>query len=310
MSFGFGLQNLVTSQVIGNQSIKTIEVTSQNSKIAKIDDITSQRISDIPSVETIGKAYYYPGSFKVSNSESDTVIYGIDKGYEDLTYLKVIAGELPSVSKSEYPVLLNLSALKSIGLAKNPKEIVGKTVSIIVPLSTINNKSGTYKQDFTVSGVIDSGSGAEAFLPSSIFRDLGIDNVTQLKVGVRDVANVADVRTQIESFGFETTSPVDTLDEINTIFRYFNFMLVGFGGIGMLIAILGMFNTLTISLLERTKEIGLMVALGARAIDMRMLFMFEAVLLSLFGATVGIVGAFFIGRLVNLLVNIFARRVS
>ena len=46
------------------------------------------------------------------------------------------------------------------------------------------------------------------------------------------------------------------IDQINQIFKYFNLALVGFGAIGMIVAILGMFNTLTISLLERTREIG------------------------------------------------------
>lgn len=307
LSFGFGLQNLVTSQVVGNQSIKTIDVSSPNSKIVKLDDITTQRIGDIQEVNEIGKAFYYPGSFKLSNSESDTIVYGIDKGYEALTYLKVTEGVLPSAADARNPIVLNVSALKSIGLGKNPKEVMGKTVNIIVPLTNVNKKTGTFKQDFTVVGIIDSGTGAEVFIPSSVYRELGVDTFTQLKVGVAKVDDVKKVRAQIESFGLETTSPVDTIAEINSIFRYFNFMLVGFGGIGMIIAVLGMFNTLTISLLERTKEIGLMVALGARSVDMRMLFMFEAMLLSLFGAIVGIFGAYVIGRIVNIFTNLFAQ---
>ena len=101
-------------------------------------------------------------------------------------------------------------------------------------------------------------------------------------------------------------SPVDTLNEINKVFNYLNLILIGFGGIGMLIAILGMFNTLTISLLERTKEIGLMVALGARSVDMKRLFIFEALFLSLVGATLGIVGAVGLGWLINIVMNMLA----
>ena len=48
-----------------------------------------------------------------------------------------------------------------------------------------------------------------------------------------------------------------------------------------------MFNTITVSLLERTKEIGLMVALGARRHDMRKLFIIETTLISVIGAAVG-----------------------
>ena len=71
----------------------------------------------------------------------------------------------------------------------------------------------------------------------------------------------------------------------------------------MIVAILGMFNTLTISLLERTREIGLMIALGARRKDMRMLFMLEAVILSLIGSIMGIIMAMITGSILNLVVS-------
>ena len=68
-----------------------------------------------------------------------------------------------------------------------------------------------------------------------------------------------------------------------------------------------MTNTLTVSLLERTKEIGLMVALGARAKDVRRLFTAEAMLLSLTGGIVGIILATLFGFGVDLVLNSFAR---
>jgi ABC-type antimicrobial peptide transport system permease subunit len=292
----------VTNQVIGNQSIKTIDVTSPNSKIVKLDDSTTQRIADIQEIDAIGRAYYFPGSLKISNSESDTIVYGIDKSYESLTYLSLMTGILPSTAKTTRPVVLNKSALEAIGLAEKPEAVIGKSVSLKVPLSKVGEKLSTFSQEFTVVGVINSGSGSEVFIPTSIFHDLGVSTYTQLKVGVKNVNSIQKIRTQIESFGLETASPVDTLNEINSIFRYFNFILVGFGAIGMIIAVIGMLNTLTISLLERTKEIGLMVALGARPIDMRKLFMFEALLLSVFGTIVGILVSVIVGMIADVIV--------
>jgi putative ABC transport system permease protein len=308
LSFGLGLQNLVTNEVIGSQSIKTIDVSTPNSKIIKIDDINTQRISEIPNVENIGKAYYFPGGYKISNSESDTIVYGIDNGYEKLTNLNLVTGKLIEDKQSEKVAIINLSALESVGLSKNPGEVIDKTVEITVPLSNIIDSKETYKETFKIVGVINSGSGAEIFIPSSVFRDLGVANLTQLKVGANNVDNVSRIRSQIESIGLETTSPVDTLEDINRVFRFLNLILVGFGGIGMIIAILGMFNTLTISLLERTKEIGLMIALGARSVDIKRIFIIEALMLSVAGSLIGIIGAFSLGRVINLLMNVMAAR--
>lgn len=307
LSFGLGLQNLVTNQVIGNQSIKTIDVNVFNSRAVKLDDITTERIRNITTVDEVAKIYYYPGSYKLDNSESDAVVYGVDKSYEKLTSLNLAHGSLLSSAKSDYVAVLNTSALKSIGLSNKPKDMLQKSISLEIPLGKINGKQGSYVHDFTVIGIIDSGSGSEIFIPEKVIHDLGTASYTQLKVGVTNVDDVNKVRKQIESLGLETASPVDTLEQINTIFHYFNLILGGFGSIGMLIAIIGMFNTLTISLLERTKEIGLMVALGARSVDMRRLFIIEAVILSIAGTIVGVGGAALIGGIINIVMNLLAR---
>lgn len=306
LSFGIGLQHLVTNQVIGNQSIRTIDVSPTNSQIIKLDDITTQRIQEVPNVKEIGQAYFFPSSFKLAGSESDAIVYGIDKGYENLTYLNLVEGQLLSESRDTKALVINTAALQSIGLSDKPSEVIGKSIEVTVPLTKIDQNLGTFKDNFTIIGIIDSGSGSEIFINSVIFRELGVPNLAQLKVGVDNVDDVGKIRAQIESFGFETSSPVDTLNEINKVFRFFNIILVGFGGIGMIIAVLGMFNTLTISLLERTKEIGLMVALGARSVDMKRLFIFEALFLSIFGSTIGIFGAFIMGRVINFIMNIIA----
>ena len=121
-----------------------------------------------------------------------------------------------------------------------------------------------------------------------------------------DTNQVESLRKQIESLGFETASPVDTLDQINQVFKFFTIILGGFGAIGMVVSVLGMFNTLTISLLERTQEIGLMMAMGSRNRDMRRLFIIEAFLLSVVGAAAGITLAVIGGKGVNLIMNSFA----
>ncbi|MFZ1483486.1 MAG: ABC transporter permease, partial [Candidatus Saccharimonadales bacterium] len=306
LSFGIGLQRLVTEEVIGNQSIKTIDVVSSNSAIVKLDDIASQRISAIANVSETGKAYYFPGSFKISGSESDAIVYGVDAGYQNLTLLNLIEGKLLPDSDKPNGIVINKAALEAIGLASNPGEVINKTLKVVVPLKSVDPSLGTLTKEFVIVGVIDSGSGSEVFIAETNFKEKGVPYLTQLKVGTKEISDIQNIRSQIESFGFETTTPSDTLEEINNVFRFLNYILVGFGGIGMIVAVLGMFNTLTISLLERTKEIGLMVALGARSIDMKRLFLFEAIFLSLFGAILGISGAFIIGRVVTVVMNVLA----
>lgn len=303
-SFGLGLQLIVTEEVIGDTSIKAIDVTSPNSKIIKLDSASANRFSELGHVEKVGRSYSFPGSLGYKGAEQDMVTYGVDESYQELSSLNLSAGRLLKNTDSTQ-VVINRAALTTLGI-KSDKDALNQKVSITIPLTGLGARKEKIKETFTVVGVINSGSGGELFLPTGMFDAVGVPYYTQIKVVADDPSNVPELRTKIESQGFETTSPIDTLDQINEIFKFFTFVLVGFGAIGMVVSVLGMFNTMTISLLERTKEIGLMMATGARNRDMRLLFVFEAVLLSVIGAVIGILFATIAGKAITLAMNQFA----
>ncbi len=307
-SLGLGLQSLVTNEIIGNQSIKSIDVTSPNSRILKLDNAATDKIGGLPHVSKIGSSYAFAGGLKFNSSEVDTIVYGVDKGYQELANLNLTKGRMLEANDGD-AVFVNRSVLQAVGI-NNPEDILDKKLNLKIPLH-ITAQDGSDKaidQSFAIVGVIDSGSGNEVFIPKTYFDLARVDQFSQVKLLADDTANISGLRKQIESLGFETTSPMDTIDQINQMFKYFNIVLVGFGAIGMIVAVLGMFNTLTISLLERTREIGLMVALGARHKDMRKLFVLEAVLLSFIGAVFGIILAMIGGQFVNIGMNQLAMK--
>ncbi len=303
LSFGIGLQRLVTSQVVGSQSVKSIDVSTPNSKIIKLDQTNFIKMKNLAHVAQIGGTYSYAGSLKVSGSEVDAIVYGEDPNYQKMDNLTISDGRLLSPNDSK-AVLINSTGLKSIGLPNNHSAI-GKKLALRIPLLSQDKPDIT--GEFTIVGIVDSTGGNEVYIPSGIFSAAGITTYNQVKIEVDTSGNVKGLRNQIESLGFLTSSPIDTVDQINQIFKFFNIMLAGFGAIGMIVAVLGMFNTLTISLLERTKEIGLMVALGGRNRDMRRLFIFEAVMLSVTGAVAGILGAVVTGQVINSVMNHLSR---
>lgn len=291
----------MTTNVIGDKSIKTIEVTSPNSKIIKLNDVAVNKIRSFPHLEKVGVEYSFPSSVALHGGGIDSVIYGIDQTFQELTTLNLLEGRLLE-QKDNKSALVSQSALRAIGISE-AKKAVGQKIDIVVPLQLAEAQADELRDTFTVVGVIDSDQNNEIFVPSAVFDVHGVPTYKQVKVTVDNTDNIPTVRKQIESNGFLTNSPVDTLEQINQLFKFFNIILAGFGGIGIIVAILGMFNTLTISLLERTKEIGLMITLGGRKRDMRRLFMIEAVLLSLIGVFVGLLGSFVAGRVINQLIN-------
>ena len=305
LSFGLGIQQLVTNQVVGDKSLKAVDVTSPNSKIIQLNEKVVNTIKTYPHVEKVGVQYSFPGILSLGGGEVDSVIYGLNQEYQNLSSLVLLKGRLLEPADSR-AVVLNLSALKAVGIT-DPAAAINREIKVTVPLERVNAKKSVITDTFTIVGVIESGSSSELFMPSTLFDVAGVPAYSQAKVVIDDLSNVFTARKQIESSGFQTTSLTDTLTEIDNIFRFFNLILIGFGSIGMIVAVLGMFNTLTISLLERTREIGLMMALGARGRDISRLFIYEAVLISLVGALTGIVLAIIAGRFVNLYINVGAR---
>ena len=305
LTFGLGIQELVTTQVVGDKSLKAIDIATPNSKIIKINADVVNDIKAFPHVEKVGVQYSFPGIVGLGGGEIDTVVFGLDQDYLTLSNLSLTSGRLLRTDDNR-AILINQAALKAVGI-DNFGTAVGKEISVNIPLDKAEAREKAITGSFTIVGVIESSTGSEIYIPSGLFDVAGVPTYSQAKVVVDDIANVDDARKQIEAKGLQTTSLTDTLTEIDNIFKFFNLILIGFGSIGMLVAILGMFNTLTISLLERTKEIGLMIALGARRRDMRKLFIFEAGLISFVGSVIGIVLAFIAGKVVNIVVNLSAQ---
>jgi ABC-type antimicrobial peptide transport system permease subunit len=158
-----------------------------------------------------------------------------------------------------------------------------------------------------VRSVSESGDRAEVYVASTSFKTSGAVSASQLKVFATNRSDVSDIRTQIESLGLTTSSPVDSLESVQQLFRILTIVLIGFGSIGIGVAMLGMFNTLTITLIERTKEIGLLVSMGARRRDIRRLVMVEGFVLALLGGVIGLGGAVALSTAGNMVIERVAK---
>lgn len=301
VSLGLGLQQVVTQRVIGSKSVNTIEVTSSKPQTIRLSADEISRFSKYSHVTEIAKTYSFAGRISFQSSTTDAVIYGADAAYLDLSGFRLVAGKESSV-KNESEAIINTSLLKTIGI-EDANKVIGQKIGTLIQRDknqAVNFPlDGDFSKELTIISVIDSGASNEVFATDKLFAQAGFRDYSQLKIVVNDRANIPQVRKQIEAQALTTSSPSDTLDQINQVFVLLNVLLAGFGGIGMIIAVLGMFNTLTITLLERTKEIGLLISLGARKKDIRRLFIVEAVVLSLSGAIIGLVAAWSLGLSIN-----------
>jgi ABC-type lipoprotein release transport system permease subunit len=118
-------------------------------------------------------------------------------------------------------------------------------------------------------------------------------------VRVMDPVHLTDVRSKITGLGFGSFSIVDELDQIRLVFLIIDSVLGLLGGISLLVASFGIANTMIMSILERTREIGIMKAIGAEDREIKLIFFVEAAVIGLTGGVLGVLLAWGIDGLAN-----------
>jgi putative ABC transport system permease protein len=106
--------------------------------------------------------------------------------------------------------------------------------------------------------------------------------------------------------GFLVSALSDVVTQANQIFGIIQVVLATFGVFSLFVAAIGLINTMTISLLERINEIGIMRAIGASSWDIKKIFLIESTLIGFFGGLVGIVLGMLGGLLFNIGLNLLA----
>jgi ABC-type lipoprotein release transport system permease subunit len=118
-------------------------------------------------------------------------------------------------------------------------------------------------------------------------------------VRVTDPVELTAVREKITDAGFGSFSIVDELDQIRTVFLIIDSVLGLLGGISLLVASFGIANTMIMSILERTREIGIMKAIGAEDREIKLIFFVEAAVIGVVGGVIGVLVAWGIDALAN-----------
>lgn len=118
-------------------------------------------------------------------------------------------------------------------------------------------------------------------------------------VYVGDIDDVEDVSNKIREMGFQTDSLSDWLKSMQETARMIQGILGGIGAISLLVAALGITNTMIMSIYERTKEIGIMKVIGANLGDIKKLFLLEAGMIGFLGGAVGLIFSLILSLLMN-----------
>lgn len=126
------------------------------------------------------------------------------------------------------------------------------------------------------------------------------DTYDQVVVKVDDIKHVKEVEDAIKEQGYNTSSMESIREPLEKEAQQRQLMLGGLGAISLLVAAIGITNTMIMSISERTREIGIMKALGCYLHDIRTIFLMEAGMIGVIGGVIGVALSYAISAAMNL----------
>ena len=237
---------------------------------------------------------------------SKALVWGIDTNASQIISINLLYGRFFStedISTNANVCLVDEAFSKSTYLRSN---IIGKNVSIMC---------GGVEESYKVIGIIKTGSGLLQniignYIPTFVYvpytaiqTAYGRDDFDQIVVKVKSDGNVESIgKTIVDALNrnngtadaFVSNNLAKQKDSLTNMLGIVTLILSAVGAVSLLVASLSIMTVMLVSVNERTREIGIKKAIGAKRSSIMLEFMFEAVLISLIGCAFGIAAGYFI----------------
>jgi len=320
LSFGNGVKNYFNRTMNSYVNPLVIEVTmpSQDEESINLDVTTIQKpdvnapksfeeidinnLSKIDNVSSLEKGYALisMGVNSVIYNEKTSNIMRISTMSSNVTASNIEEGTPPK----EGEILINKAVSEKLG-----GNIIGQKVSlrILVNQKILNKK-------FIVSGIY-AGAGTDlatvmksAFLNYSDLEKLYSENNYKLKpnviyINTTNTKYTDVIREKVKQLGYSESSQNQLTSMFNQMINILTYVLSGIAAISLVVSSIMIIVVLYISVVERTKEIGIIKAIGAREKDIRRIFVSEAFLIGVFSGIVGLVGSYVLMKSINIMSN-------
>lgn len=309
VSLGYGLQRTLLQKITTSDALVTLDVTLGESEDVALDNGVVETLKTIPDVIDVIPVLELSGQGKFGDITLDVNTVSSSAALLKSEGVKVAYGRLFNADEPN-KVVITKAVSQVFGTA--PEEMLGQTVSLTL---FQNDSSGQVsrkdsfspKEIYTISGISD-GDENIVYLSLDSLTGFPLTSYTKLKVKCSSTQVLNQVRGNIEEKGFAASSISETIDQANKVFSAIQIVLMVFGMIALIVSAIGMFNTMTIALLERTEEIGIMKAIGASRGSISLMFVMESTLMGFLGALGGVILGMIEGEILNFFINLVATR--
>lgn len=328
VSLGIGLQRQFLALFDSEESLRTLSVNrmpadgpgkkrgpgafpfGMNAQLVPLTDRDLEEIRAVPGVESAAPELnlFLSVAFEAFDGQQTQLVQGVQAGDEGIYAKRLAHGRMWTAGEK---ACLLPSALLENRLKASPDDILDRKVAF----KGLMKKEGDEDDVLTCVGVYDSESfglrGRQILVP----MELGLDlrerkgsmpfmpskrgSYLSAEVRVADPKRAEEVSARLKSAGFGVSSAMDLIKQINMIFLVIEAFLACIGAIGLVVSLFGIANTMAMAVLERTREIGVLKALGARDRDVGRLFLVEAAAIGALGGGSGLALAWILGKLLN-----------
>jgi putative ABC transport system permease protein len=293
-------------------------------------DLTDETIKDLaalPHVRDVFPNVRVPLQMKFNNEQESFAASGVPMSANG-------EGAFRSISYGTFfPNDADMTCMLSLDLAKRmndaePGSLVGQTVTLLhaSPAAVAAVVSGGVpivppqpeETSCRIVGIVERETGpggigvqvTPIMLPLARAKTMALRANAYLSITVK-VAGAQftqDVEDAIKKRGLTAFSINDALQGAKRAFILLDIVLSLIGSIALAVSSLGIVNTMVMSILERTREIGIMKAIGGSDADIRRIFLIEASAIGLFGGVAGVALGWLVGRIVNFGANVYIQQ--
>lgn len=314
VGLGFGLQQIILEQIVFGETLLSLGVSSTGSQGPKLTLETVTEFEKNPAVLDAAPLAKLPALVTYKGLTGNVFVQGVEPPYLRYAGVTATVGDVftDEDAGDTSTIMLSPATLKLFGIEDEDMEgFIGEKVSLrlLVPADdgTEDVNEIIIDKEYTVRGITKEASVLNAMMMLPELRNyVGIEEYERIQVRVDSNENLPIVEEELIAAGFRVSALSKTVEQASKIFQGIQAVLGTFGGIALLVSAIGMFNTMTVTLLERTKEIGIMRTIGASPNDVKYLFVSESVVVGFLGGVSGILMGVILGTTVNIFLNIVA----
>ncbi|SKA76579.1 putative ABC transport system permease protein [Caloramator quimbayensis] len=321
VSIGQGGKAYITSQFesIGT-NVVNVQLKPANNDILPSDYLTledAELIKEkIPKVEFVVPIIDDFGRIRGENKSKQAQIAGVTENYIKISNLEILKGRF--INKHDLDTQRPVCVIDDITQKKLFKSgsAVGKQIRLsirennlnVLVIGVVKNPSGSLASTFG-----DNYPGF-AIIPITISDRIMQDaKITYMSVMLKDMTNSKETASKItrlleirhrNSGKYAAEEGFKQLDMVNKVLSTFTAVIGAIAGISLLVGGIGVMNIMLVSVTERTREIGIRKAIGAKQKDIKIQFLTESVILCLIGGIIGMLLGVIFGFIAGSVINI------